>query len=61
LQYKRNGIIISLIGLVLLTSYLLGFAPGLVFIIGLALLLYGPVIIAWGWDKERRQRKQGAT
>jgi uncharacterized protein (DUF58 family) len=57
LQKTRTGIIVSLIGLILLLTYILGFAPGLVFVIGLALLLYGPVIIIWGWDKARKQRK----
>ncbi len=57
MHYARSGIIVSLIGLLLLVTYVMGFAPGLIFVIGLALLLYGPVIIIWGWDKARKARK----
>lgn len=57
MHYTRNGIIVSIVGLVLLVSYFLGMAPGLAFVIGLGMLLYGPVIILWGWDKARKQRK----
>ena len=60
MQKTRTGIIVSLIGLVLLVSYLMGMAPGLVFVIGLAMLLYGPVIILWGWDKARKQKKSAS-
>jgi hypothetical protein len=58
MRYIRNGIIVSFVGLLLLVSYFIGMAPGLVFVIGLGLLLYGPVIMLWGWDKRRKERKQ---
>lgn len=57
MKHTRDGIIVSLIGLILLFTYFIGMAPGLVFVIGIAMLLYGPVIILWGWDKARKQRK----
>jgi len=60
LQKTMSGIIVSLIGLILLLSYFMGMAPGLIFVIGLAMLLYGPVIIIWGWDKARKQKKSAS-